>query len=169
MSFHKTLLCLSVLALSAAANEPIATESVETANPNQAAYEERQQEEGRQSDLIIPNAPILKPTNIITIRAIGMGVAKDGVINKGQQMALAKRAAILDGYRQLGEKLHGIKINGRDSVKDAVLARSEIRAEVYSVIRGAEVLETIWDNGLCQVEMEVKIDGRRWYKRLAAR
>lgn len=124
-------------------------------------------ETGSESEFVIPNAPILKPTNIITIRAIGMGIAPENAKSPAHQMALAKRAAILDGYRQLGEKMHGIRINAKDTVKDAVLVRSEIRTELYSVVRGAEVIETVWDNGLCQVEMEVKLDGRRWYRVLA--
>lgn len=119
------------------------------------------------SEFVIPNAPILKPTNIITIRAIGMGVAPENAKSTAHQMVLAKRAAILDGYRQLGEKMHGIRINAKDTVKDAVLVRSEIRTSLYSVVRGAEIVETVWDSGLCQVEMEVKLDGRRWYRVLA--
>ncbi|MGE4294358.1 MAG: LPP20 family lipoprotein [Campylobacterales bacterium] len=120
-----------------------------------------------QGEFLIPNAPVLKPTNIITVRAIGLGVAPLNAVNRAQAMALAKRAAILDGYRQLGEKLHGIRINARDTVKDAMVTRSEIRTELYSVVRNAEVLETIWEDGLCQVEMEVRLDGRRWYRVLA--
>ena len=126
-----------------------------------------------QEELVIPNAPIAKPSNIITIRAIGRGAAREGLTNRAQEMALAKRAAILDAYRQLGEKLHGVKISARDTVKDAMLVRTEIRTEVYSVVRGAEIVETIWDSGLCQVEMELKVDAKRWndmfYAYLAAK
>ena len=161
MPFKRIIVFLILSASAAIASAEVA------ANEEEEAIAPQYAEAEKASEPIILNAPALKPTNIITIRAIGMGVAKEGVSSRAQEMALAKRAAILDGYRQLGEKLHGIKINGRDTVKDATLIRSEIRAEVHSVIRGAEVLETIWDKGLCQVEMEVKIDGRRWYKRLA--
>ncbi|MDR3163127.1 MAG: hypothetical protein LBT81_04640 [Helicobacteraceae bacterium] len=111
---------------------------------------------------IIQNLPIIKPSNIITIRAIGLGTVEKNTANRAQQLALAKRAAIVDGYRQLGEKLHGIKITASDTVRDAALVRSEIRTELYSIVRGADVVETIWDNGLCQVEMEVKIDAKRF-------
>ncbi|MDR2639317.1 MAG: hypothetical protein LBC09_05730 [Helicobacteraceae bacterium] len=160
MRLYKTAAAFLILALPALAQE--APAEVETqAPPPSAAVKPAES-----GEYIIPNDPILKPTHIITIRAIGMGVAKEGY-SRAQQMAMAKRAAILDGYRQLGEKLHGVKITSRDTVKDAMLLRSEVRAEVYSVIRGAEIVETIWDNDLCQVEMEVKIDGRRWYRALA--
>jgi hypothetical protein len=48
-----------------------------------------------------------------------------------------------------------------------MLTRSEIRTELYSIVRNAEVLETVWSDGLCQVEMEVRLDGRRWYRVLS--
>ena len=118
-------------------------------------------------EFIVANSPTLKPTNIITLRAIGMGVAPSNAISSSQALALAKRAAIVDAYRQLGEKMHGIKITSNDTIKDAIINRSVIRAQVNSLIKGADIVETIYENGLCQVEMEVKIDGRRWYYALA--
>ncbi|MDR1911651.1 MAG: hypothetical protein LBQ52_04815 [Helicobacteraceae bacterium] len=167
MRFYRSValaLSFATVAFAAETTEPVDNDTIaDKSEPVKPVDGESQ----ASAEYLIPNSPILKPTNIITIRAIGLGVSKAGAINRAQEMALAKRAAILDGYRQLGEKLHGIKISGRDSVKDSVLLRSEIRAEVRSIVRGAEVIETIWDNDLCQVEMEVKIDGRRWYKVLA--
>jgi hypothetical protein len=131
-----------------------------------AAAEEGAAAKG-EDEYIIPNAPILKPTNIITIRAIGLGVGDESRANRAQVMAMAKRAAIVDAYRQLGEKLHGVRINSRDMVKDSMLQRTEVRTAVYSIVRGAEIVETIWEDNLCQVEMEVKLDGRRWYRVLS--
>ncbi|MGP1561528.1 MAG: LPP20 family lipoprotein [Helicobacteraceae bacterium] len=132
-----------------------------------APQREMQKPQSNDDDFIIANAPTLKPTNIITVRAIGMGVAPQNTISPSQALAMAKRAAIVDAYRQLGEKLHGIRITASDTIKDAMLNHSVIKAQVYSLVRGADVVETIYENGLCQVEMEVKIDGRRWYYFLA--
>lgn len=118
-------------------------------------------------EYVIPNNPILKPTNIITIRAIGMGVAPESTISPAQALVLAKRAAIADAYRQLGEKMYGIKVNAKDTVKDAVIKSSQIRTQVNGMIRNAEIMETVYQDGLCQVEMELKLDGRRWYRVLS--
>ena len=119
-------------------------------------------------EFVIPNAPTLKPNNIITIRAIGLGVAPTNTISKAHEIALAKRAAIVDAYRQLGEKLHGLNITARDTIRDAVIQSSIVRTKLRSLVRGAEIVESVYSDGLCQVEMEVKIDGRRWYKILTA-
>ena len=118
-------------------------------------------------EFVIPNSPLLRPTNIITIRAIGMGVAPESTISPAQALVLAKRAAITDAYRQLGEKMYGIKLNAKDTVKDAVVKNGTIRTQVNAIVRNAEIQESIYKDGLFQVEMEVKLDGRRWYRVLS--
>ncbi|WP_221272072.1 MULTISPECIES: hypothetical protein [unclassified Helicobacter] len=112
---------------------------------------------------MITNTPILTPTNIIELSAVGMGVAPESTISPSQALALAKRAAIVDGYRQLGEKMYGIRVNATDTVKDMILQNSVIKTKVNALIRNAEITETIYKDGLCQVSMELKLDGRIWY------
>jgi hypothetical protein len=124
-------------------------------------------EEMNTDEFVIPNSPLLRPSNIITIRAIGMGVAPEATISPAQAMVLAKRAAIADAYRQLGEKMYGIKLNAKDTVKDAVVKSTTIRTQVNAIVRNAEIQETVYKDGLCQVEMEAKLDGRRWYRVLS--
>ncbi|WP_219029398.1 LPP20 family lipoprotein, partial [Helicobacter pylori] len=99
----------------------------------------------------IPNTPILTPNNVIELNAVGMGVAPESTISPSQALALAKRAAIVDGYRQLGEKMYGIRVNAQDTVKDMVLQNSVIKTRVNALIRNAEITETIYKDGLCQV------------------
>ena len=118
-------------------------------------------------EYIIPNSPLLRPTNIITIRAIGMGVSPQDTISPAQALVLAKRAAIADAYRQLSEKMYGIKLNAKDTIKDAVTKNSTIRTKVNGIVRNAEIVESVYKDGLFQVEMEVKLDGRRWYRVLS--
>ncbi|MFC3847188.1 LPP20 family lipoprotein [Helicobacter baculiformis] len=112
---------------------------------------------------MVPNTPILTPTNVIELSAVGMGVAPESTISPSQALALAKRAAIVDGYRQLGEKMYGIRVNATDTVKDMILQNSVIKTKVNALIRNAEITETIYKDGLCQVSMELKLDGRIWY------
>lgn len=149
-------------------SKTVETQSFEDEKTNEDEFASDDEEEDEQTNtdpevFVIPNAPTLRPTNIITVRAIGMGVAPQHATSPAQALALAKRAAIIDGYRQLGEKLHGIKIDARDTIKDAVIKSSVVRTRVHSLVRGADIAQTVYEDGLCQVEMEVKIDGRRWY------
>jgi len=132
----------------------------DTSNPNN---------EISTDEFVIPNSPLLRPSNIITIRAIGMGVAPEATISPAQALVLAKRAAIVDAYRQLGEKMYGIKLNAKDTIKDAVAKNSTVRTTVNAIVRNAEIQETVYKDGLCQVEMEVKLDGRYWHALLSGR
>lgn len=116
---------------------------------------------------IIPNSPMLTPSNIIELSAVGMGVAPESTISPSQALALAKRAAIIDAYRQIGEKMYGIKLNAQDTVKDMVLINSIVKTRVEALIKNAEIIETVYKDGLCQITMELKLDGRVWHKILS--
>lgn len=116
---------------------------------------------------IIPNSPLLESENVIELSAVGMGVAPESTISPSQALALAKRAAIIDAYRQIGEKMYGIKINGKDTVKDMVLSNSVVKAQVEALIKNADIVETIYKDGLCQVTMELKLDSKTWNRILA--
>lgn len=117
---------------------------------------------------IIPNSPVLESEQVIELSAVGMGVAPENTISPSQALALAKRAAIIDAYRQIGEKMYGIKINGKDTVKDMVMTNSVVKAQVEALIKNADIVETIYKDGLCQVTMELKLDSRTWNRILAA-
>ncbi len=116
---------------------------------------------------IIPNSPVLESEQVIELSAVGMGVAPENTISPSQALALAKRAAIIDAYRQIGEKMYGIKINGKDTVKDMVMTNSVVKAQVEALIKNADIVETIYKDGLCQVTMELKLDSRTWNRILA--
>ena len=116
---------------------------------------------------LIPNSPMLTETNIIELNAVGMGIPPENTISPGQAMALAKRAAIVDAYRQIGEKMYGIRLNAQDTVKDMVVQNSTVRTKVQALIRNAEISESIWKDGVMQVSMQLKLDGRIWYKVLS--
>jgi len=115
-------------------------------------------------DIVIPNAPMITPSSIIELSAIGMGVAPESTVSPAQALALAKRAAIVDAYRQIGEKMYGIRVNAQDTVRDMMLKNSTVKTKVLAVIRNAEIVETVYKDGLCQVSMELKLDGKRWYR-----
>lgn len=121
----------------------------------------------RGNDSIVPNSPMLTPSNVIELTAVGMGVAPESTISPSQALALAKRAAIVDAYRQLGEKMYGIRVNAQDTVRDMVLQNSTVKTKVQALIRNAEITETVYKDGLCQVSMELKLDGKVWYQVLS--
>jgi hypothetical protein len=92
----------------------------------------------------------------------GEGIAPQNTISPAQAMALAKRAALADAYRQLGAKLYGVRISAKDTVKDAALKDSRIVAQVDGVIKNATITGMSFQDGLYRVQMELKMSEERW-------
>jgi len=107
--------------------------------------------------------------NKIRINVTGQGVAPTMTSSPAQAYALAKRAAIADAYRLLAEKVKGVRVEGSDKIKNMMVQRSEVRTFVDAVIAEAEIIETVFKDGLCEVEMELTIDPKQWRSILAAR
>ncbi len=97
----------------------------------------------------------------------GEGVAPLHTISPAQAMALAKRAAIADGYRQLGEKLYGTKLSATETIKDAALKDSRIISQVNGLIKDASITDGSFKDGLYSVRMELSMSGRRWQELFA--
>ena len=50
-----------------------------------------------------------------------------------------------------------------------MVQRSEVRTFVDAVIAEAELIETVFKDGLCEVEMELVINPEQWQSILASR
>jgi len=105
--------------------------------------------------------PILKSENELVITVVGQGVAPSITASPAQAYALAKRAAIADGYRQIAEKVRGVHVEGQDSIKNMMLTQSSTRTSVEALVRGANVNNTTFKEGLCEVEMEIALSYSR--------
>ncbi len=92
----------------------------------------------------------------------GEGIAPMNTISPAQALALAKRAAMADAYRQLGAKLYGVRINAKDTVKDAALKDSRIESSVNALVKNATITETSYNEGLYKVTMELRMSEARW-------
>jgi len=105
--------------------------------------------------------PILKSDNELVITVVGQGVAPSVTASPAQAYALAKRAAMADGYRQIAEKVKGVQVEGQDSIKNLMLIQSTTRTSVEALVRGANITNTTFKEGLCEVEMEIALSYSR--------
>ncbi|WP_324171075.1 LPP20 family lipoprotein [Sulfurimonas sp.] len=98
---------------------------------------------------------VLSETTNVRISVTGQGVAPMNTLSPAQAYALAKRAATADAYRLIAEKVKGVRIDGQDLIKNMMVKRSTIRTSVKAMVRNANVVETTFKDGLCEVEMEI--------------
>lgn len=101
--------------------------------------------------------PSLNASQQLVVTVFGQGVAPSVTASPAQAYALAKRAALADGYRQIAERIKGVHVDGQDSVKNMMLQRSTVRTSVDAMVRGANVIDTTFKDGLCEVELEIVI------------
>ncbi len=99
----------------------------------------------------------LKKNQKIRLSVSGQGVAPMNTTSPAQAYALAKRAATADAYRLIAEKIKGVYVEGNDLIKNMMVKRSSIRTSVSAMVRNANVVETTFKEGLCEVEMEIVV------------
>jgi len=74
----------------------------------------------------------------------------------GHQKVMAKRAAELDAYRRLAQRLMDIRIDSQTTVRDACLESDELVASLSQMLKGAEPTAIRYlDDGTCEVEMKI--------------
>ena len=100
---------------------------------------------------------VLGENTDLRISVVGQGVAPMNTSSPAQAYALAKRAAVADSYRLIAEKVKGVRIEGDDLIKNMMVKRSTVRTSVKAMVRNANIVETTFKDGLCEVEMEVTL------------
>lgn len=100
---------------------------------------------------------VLKEDSAVRISVIGQGVAPMNTSSPAQAYALAKRAATADAYRLIAEKIKGVRIDGQDLINNMMVKRSTVRTSVKAMVKNANVVETTFKEGLCEVEMEIVV------------
>ena len=98
---------------------------------------------------------LLNKKSDLRISVIGQGVAPMNTTSPAQAYALAKRAAVGDAYRLIAEKVKGVRVDGQDLIKNMMVQKSSVRTSVNAMVRNANIVETTFKDGLCEVEMEI--------------
>ncbi len=104
---------------------------------------------------VVEDENTLSQNSNMRIDVVGEGVAPVNTSSPAQAYALAKRAAVADAYRLIAEKVKGVRIEGDDLIKNMMVKRSTVRTSVKAMVRNANVVETTFKDGLCEVEMEI--------------
>lgn len=95
-----------------------------------------------------------------TIVATGMGVAPANAVNVAQARAMARRAAIVDAYRQMAETISGVNVTSESTVENFITQSDVTRTKVNAMIKGAKVIkEEMTKDGAYEVTMSVPMFG----------
>jgi hypothetical protein len=78
--------------------------------------------------------------------------------SEGHRKILAKRAAEMDAYRKLGERLLGVKVSSNTTVKDLAIKSDEVVKTMAGLVKGAEATDIQFGHdGGCSVTMQVNL------------
>lgn len=94
------------------------------------------------------------------VTAKGFGAPPNRPLNEGQKDILARRAAVVDAYRNLAEVINFVRIDGDTTVQDAATENDRIKQSVSALIKGARVVnEKKLPNGNYEVTVGIKLYG----------
>ena len=95
-----------------------------------------------------------------TIQAVGFGVAPNNVTSFSQGRLLARRAAIVDAYRNLQERIQDVQINSETTMQNLVAINDVVSTKVSGIIRGARIVEEVEKaDGTYQVVISINMYG----------
>jgi len=95
-------------------------------------------------------------TGIVT--AIGTGVPPQGVTGTEAKL-MATRAAELDARRQLTEKVYGVHIDAKTTVRDFVVQNDMVKADVDTFLSGSTIGEPRYlDDGSVEVTASISLE-----------
>ena len=98
-------------------------------------------------------------SNMIT--AIGVGSAPAYAIKPGQANALARRAAVVDAYRNLASIVYGVEVENHTTVEQLTVKKDTIKTAVAGIIRNARIVdEEQLDDGNYQITLSMPIFGQ---------
>jgi hypothetical protein len=95
---------------------------------------------------------------VVTLHAVGRGIAPEDAISRGQAIILGESAARSNGYVKLAEKIYGVYVDSYRLVGRGKVDFEMVHQETQALLKGAEVLEyRQLEHGIFEVYMEVKV------------
>ena len=96
--------------------------------------------------------------NNTVIFVTGKGIVENTDDNSAKSYILAERAAIIDGYRLLSEKIAGIMLDAYSAGEDFNISKDQIMVRARSYVRGADVVNIRHlKNGVVEADMKIRL------------
>lgn len=95
---------------------------------------------------------------VITVE--GTGVTPVTAYNSVQARMMARRAAIVDAYRQLAEQIKGVNVDATTTVQNMMMTNDTVTTKVSALVQGSRILdEKVLPEGGYSVRMQVPVFG----------
>ena len=95
-----------------------------------------------------------------SITVTGSGVAPANARSAAQARMMARRAAVVDAYRQLAEAVKGVNVDSETTVQNMMVVDDTTKTKVSAFIQGAKILsEQVTSDGGYEVTMTVSMFG----------
>jgi hypothetical protein len=79
-------------------------------------------------------------------------------LSEVQKYLFAERAAIIDGYRILSEKLGGVIVSSSTNTSDYIVKSDSINTITNTLLKGVKILKIKHNsNGVCEVDMKIEL------------
>ena len=113
---------------------------------------------------VFSTAPVLAAEGVdwnnSSITVIGAGVAPMNAYNAAQARMMARRAAVVDAYRQLAETIKGVNVDSETTVQSMMTLDDTTKTKVSAFIQGARIVsEQVIPDGGYEVTMTVSMFG----------
>lgn len=111
------------------------------------------------------NTPVTEIKGVVNwdqgvIQAVGTGVPPAQANSPAQANAMARRAAVVDAYRNLTELIGGVRVEAETTVRNFEVASDVVRTKISGLIQGAKIVnEQQMPDGSYQVTMQVNLFG----------
>lgn len=111
------------------------------------------------NDNIVPGIEPPESDEKYMVTATGKGLEPENG-SPAQKRFMAERAAIMDGYRKLAERLGGIVLHSNTRAGMSEVTSDVITTEVNTFMRGARVHSLEFKNGYATAEVRVYLSNR---------
>ena len=95
---------------------------------------------------------------MVTLHAVGRGIAPEDATSRGQAIILGESAARANGYVKLAEQIYGVYVDTYRHLGKGKVDFEMVHQQTQALLKGAEVLEyRQLEHGIFEVYMEVKV------------
>lgn len=148
----KQALLISLMIISIAGCSEMATKNAEQTAPASSVATSTEPDSFYQNENNLP-----AETMVITAR--GWGAPPKQYYPEGNRRLMTMRAAKLDAYRSLAERIHGLRIWGGTTIGEMVLEQDQFKVLLDAYVVGARVLSIMpQKDGNYEAIVEIEVD-----------